>query len=84
MRFVNLLPEAANEWEGAREMSKVDNDRIYTSKDLHEELNAERKRQGLDGIPAINALRGGTSTIARKDKSWGSVPGFFVKLFKKK
>ncbi len=64
-------------------MSKTDNDRIYTSKDLHEELNAERKRQGLDEIPAINPRGAGTSTIARRDKSWSSVPGFFVNLFKK-
>jgi len=66
------------------EMRKVDDERIYTSKSLHDELNAERKRKGEDEIPAINALRGGTGTIARKDKSWGSVPGFFAKLFKKK
>lgn len=65
-------------------MSKMDNDKIYTSKGLHDELNAERKRKGESEIPAINALRGGTSTIARKDKSWGSVPEFFVHLFKKK
>ena len=65
-------------------MSKVDKDRIYTSKDLHAECNAEGKRNGESEIPAINALRGGTGTIARKDKCWGSVPGFFVKLFKKK
>lgn len=84
MRCMNLLSEVVHEREGVREMSKADNDRIYSSKDLHEELNAERKRQGMDEIPAINALRGGTGTIARKDKSWGSVPGFFVKLFKKK
>lgn len=65
-------------------MSKADKDTIYTSKGLHDEMNAERRRNGEDEIPAINALRGGTGTIARKDKSWNSVPGFFVKLFKKK
>lgn len=65
-------------------MDKVDNDKIYTSKGLHDEMNAERKRNGENEIPAINALRGGTGTIARKDQSWGSVPGFFAKLFKKK
>ena len=62
----------------------MDDNKIYTSKNLHDELNAERKRNGQEEIPAINALRGGTGTIARKDKSWGSVPGFFVNLFKKK
>lgn len=81
---IRAVDETVNAWKGAKKMSEVDNDRIYTSRDLHEELNTERKRQGLDEIPAINALRGGTGTIARKDKSWDSVPGFFVKLFKKK
>lgn len=64
-------------------MEDKNKDKIYTSKSLHEEMNAERRHQGLDEMPAINSMRGGTSTIARKDKSWGSVPGFFVKLFKK-
>ena len=64
-------------------MRKNEEDKIYTSKVLHDECNAERKRQGLDEMPAINALRGGTGTIARKDKSWSSVPDFFVKMFKK-
>ena len=63
---------------------KKNEERIYTSKDLHEEMNEERRKQGLDELPAINPCRGGTSTLARKDKSWGSVPGFFTKLFKKK
>ena len=61
-----------------------DNDRIITSKDLHKELNEERKRKGLNSVPAINPRGGGTSTIARRDKSWSSVPDFFGKLFKKK
>ena len=64
-------------------MSKVDKDRIYTSKDLHAELNAERKRQGLGEIPVICPRGGGPGIIARKDKSWRSVPEFFVKQFKK-
>ena len=46
-----------------------DNDRIITSKDLHKELNEERKRKGLNSVPAINPRGGGTSTIARRDKS---------------
>lgn len=63
-------------------MSKIDNDRIYTSKSLHDELNAERKRQGLGEMPVINPKGGGPGIIARKDKSWRSVPEFFMKQFK--
>ena len=48
--------------------SKIEDDKIYTSKSLTE----------------INPCRGGTSTLARKDKSWSSVPDFFAKVFKKK
>lgn len=65
-------------------MSKYDEDKIYTSAELSKELNEERRKQGLSEMPAINSFKGGTSTIARKDKSWGSVPDFFVKMFKKK
>ena len=55
--------------------SKIEDDKIYTSKSLTE---------GKDELPEINPLRGGTSTLARKDKSWSSVPDFFAKVFKKK
>ena len=65
-------------------MDNNDNDRIITSKALHAELNAERKRKGLNSMPAINPRGGGTGTIARRDKSWSSVPDFFGKLIKKK
>ncbi len=65
-------------------MTNIDKDRIYTSKELHEEMNEERRREGLPEFQAINPRGGGTSTLARKDKSWSSVPGFFVSLFKKK
>ena len=58
--------------------------KIDTSKSLTEEMNEERIRQGKDELPEINPLRGGTSTLARKDKSWSSVPDFFAKAFKKK
>ena len=63
-------------------MSKIDNNRIITSKDLHKKLNEERKKKGLNSMPAINPRGGGTGTIARRDKSWSSVPDFFKKLFK--
>lgn len=70
--------------QGVNDMSNIDNDKIITSKDLHAELNAERKRKGLNSMPAISPKGGGTSTIARRDKSWSSVPDFFAKLIKKK
>ncbi len=65
-------------------MSSFDQDKIYTSKSLLQEMNEERALKGKPPLPAINSLRGGTSTIARKDKSWKSVPDFFAKLLKKK
>ena len=34
-------------------------------------------------LPPVNPINGGTSTLARKDRSWSSVPDFFWKLFKK-
>ena len=60
-------------------------DEIITSSSLHKEVNEERKRAGKESIPAINNF-GGTSTnnLARKDKSWSSVPDFFAKLAKGK
>ena len=42
-------------------MSGFDKDRIYTSKSLHEELNAERARQGKSQIPVINPCKGGNA-----------------------
>ena len=70
--------------KGEFDMSTLDQDKIYTSKSLQEEMNAERMLEGKEPLPAINPLRGGTSTIARKDKSWKNVPDFFAKLLKKK
>ena len=64
--------------------SKIEDDKIYTSKSLTEEMNEERIRQGKAELPKINPIRGGTSTLARKDKSWSSVPEFFAKVLKKK
>ena len=65
-------------------MSSFDQDKIYTSKSLLQEMNDERALKGKPPLPAINPLRGGTSTIARKDKPWKSVPDFFAKILKKK
>ncbi len=61
-----------------------ENDKIYTSKSLSEEMNKERARRGEGEIPEINPCKGSTNTLARKDKSWSSVLDFFVKAFKKK
>ena len=65
-------------------MSMLDQDKIYTSKSLQEEMNEERVLEGKEPLPAINPMRGGTGTLARKDRSWKSVPDFVVKAFRKK
>ena len=65
-------------------MSMLDQDKIYTSKSLQEEMNEERVLEGKEPLPAINPMRGGTGTLARKDRSWKGVPDFFVKAFRKK
>ena len=70
--------------ERSPNMNSFDQDKIYTSKSLLQEMNDERALKGKPPLPAINPLRGGTSTIARKDKPWKSVPDFFAKLLKKK
>ncbi len=70
--------------KGGLDMSTLDQDKIYTSKSLQEEMNEERVLEGKEPLPAINPMRGGTGTLARKDRSWKSVPDFFVKAFRKK
>ena len=55
----------------------------YTSKVIQEEINEQRRRKGLPEIPAINPKGAGTSTLARKDKSWNSVLDFFIKLIRR-
>ena len=61
----------------------MSDDKIINSSTIQNELNEERKRKGLHELPSVNPINGGTSTLARKDKSWNSVPDFFRKLFKK-
>ena len=58
-------------------------DKIINSSTIQYELNEEQKRKGLHELPPVNPINGGTSTLARKDRSWSSVPDFFRKLFKK-
>ena len=61
----------------------MSDDKIINSSTIQNELNEERKRKDLHELPPVNPINGGTSTLARKDKSWNSVPDFFRKLFKK-
>ena len=55
---------------------------VITSDDLLKDVNKEREAQGLHEIPAVNSRSGG-NTFARLDKSFSSVPDFFMKLFGK-
>lgn len=58
---------------------------VVTTKGLLREVNEEREKQGLHEVPEINSASGAsTGTMARKDKSFKSVPDFFIKLFSKK
>ena len=59
-------------------------DDIITSNSLRNEMNAERRSMGLEDMPEINnTCCISTGNLARKDKSFSSVPDFFIKLFKK-
>ena len=60
-------------------------DEIINSTKLHEEVNQELKQKGKSSIEAINTIGGvSTNNLARKDKSWNSVPDFFYKMIKGK
>ena len=60
-------------------------DAIVDSKTLHKEMNADLKRNGKSGLEAINTVGGvSTNNLARKDKSWSSLPDFFIKMAKNK
>jgi hypothetical protein len=64
--------------------ARTDNEVINSSK-LHEEVNQELKQKGKSSIEAINTIGGvSTNNLARKDKSWNSVPDFFYKMIKGK
>ena len=55
------------------------------SRELHDRMNEERKKRGEGSIPAINNMGGvSTNNLARRDKSWSSVPDFFVKMIRRK
>lgn len=75
--------------DGNRAIDKSDTSRtdheIVNSSKLHEEVNQELKKKGKSGIAAINTIGGvSTNNLARKDKSWNSVPDFFYKMIKGK
>ena len=56
-----------------------------SSRQLHAKMNEERCKQGEGSIPAINNMGGvSTNNLARRDKSWNSVPDFFIKMFRNK
>ena len=58
---------------------------VSTTKTMLKDVNEEREKQGLHQVPEINSASGAnTGAMARKDKSFNSVPDFFVKLFSKK
>ena len=62
--------------------SRTDNEVISSIK-LHEEVNQELKQKGKSSIEAINTIGGvSTNNLARKDKSWNSVPDFFYKMIR--
>ena len=62
--------------------ARTDNEVINSSK-LHEEVNQELKQKGKSSIEAINTIGGvSTNNLARKDKSWNSVPDFFYKMIR--
>lgn len=61
----------------------VKEDEVIDSRKLHEEMNQERKQEGQNSVQAINTIGGvSTNNLARKDKSWNSVPDFFIKMVK--
>lgn len=60
--------------------------KIFSSANLHQEFNEERRRQGLEEIPInqVSCSCGSSGNLARKDNSWTSIPDFFKKMFKGK
>ncbi len=74
--------------DGNRAISRLKSrtdDEIVNSRKLHEEMNQELKQKGKSGIEAINTIGGvSTNNLARKDKSWNSVPDFFYKMIRGK
>ena len=56
-----------------------------SSRELHESMNREREARGETSMPQINTVTGVSSnSLARRDHSWGSVPDFFIKMFRRK
>ena len=79
---ISLLIDG-NKAAGAAKPSRTENE-IVDSHTLHDEMNRDLKRDGKSSVQAINNACGmSTGNLARKDKSWSSVPDFFAKLVKK-
>ena len=57
---------------------------VKTSKDLHEEMNAERARKGQSDMPVMNNHGTSSGAIARKDKEFKGIIGTYKEAFKKK
>ncbi|MBR4411602.1 MAG: hypothetical protein IKV72_07745 [Firmicutes bacterium] len=51
-----------------------------TTKDMLHDINEERREQGLYELPEVNTAAAVNMDLARKDKSFKSVPDFFWKL----
>ena len=62
-------------------MTKND-EKILSSKNLHDEWNEERKKKGMKEMPAVNPRNSSTNTYCRMDKSWKSAPDFFQQMIK--
>lgn len=61
--------------------AKNKDEKIYSSSELHKELNRERNLNGLEDVPAVNP-RSSTNVFATKDKSYKNAFDFFKKNIK--
>ena len=82
LQYIDMVKAACYKRTEKKWVSMKEDEKIYTGSLLSQDLNAERKKHSLSQLPEINPCRGGTSTLARKDKSWSNVFDFFRKLFK--
>ena len=55
------------------------------NQELREPTDFDENWKEMTGNKSINPSMGlSSNTLCRKDKSWGSVPDFFIKLFRGK
>ena len=57
---------------------------IKSSKELHEEMNAERAKEGKTKMPVMNNHGTSSGAIARKDKEFKGIIGTYKEAFKNK